>query len=136
MVILIDSNQCCSGKVAEEEEPLTATPASMELTPPPKPQPPPLNYVRRARERRTLRERGANAPGDEMNGRDREARLEERNQNGAEIRDDPPNDPGWMSHDYIPQIGPRIACNQEVAENDWYSDIAFCKGCAKAAGLP
>ena len=57
------------------------------------------------------------------------------------------NDPGWMSHDwggvlpdYILQTGPCMACNQEVAENDWYSDSAakfpFCKGCAKAAGLP
>ena len=132
---------CCSGKVAEEEEPLTATSASLELTPPPKPQPPPLNYVRRARERRALKEREANAPGDEMNGRDRDARLEERNQNGAEIRDDPPNDPGWMSHDYIPQTGPCMAClRREVGVNDWYSDSAakfpFCKGCAKAAGYP
>ena len=76
-----------------------------------------------------------------MNGRDRDARLEERNQNGAEIRDDPPNDPGWMSHDYIPQTGPCMAClRREVGVNDWYSDSAakfpFCKGCAKAAGLP
>ena len=79
---------CCSGKVAEEEGPVTVTSASLELTLPPKPQPPHLNYVRRA-----LREREANALGDEMNGCDREARLEERNQNGAGIRDDPPNDP-------------------------------------------
>ena len=122
---------CCSGKVAEEEEPLTATSASLELTPPPKPQPPPLNYVRRARERRALKEREANAPGDEMNGRDRDARLEERNQNGAEIRDDPPNDPGWAVYGV-----PCMACYQEVAVNDWYSDSAakfpFCKGCEKS----
>ena len=73
---------------------------------------------------------------DEMNGRDRAARLVEWSHSNAGIGDDPPNDPGWMSYEYIPQIGACIACNFEVAEDDWYSDIAFCKGCAKAAGLP
>ena len=87
--MVVPGKGCCSGKVAEEKGPVTVSSASLELTPPAKPQPPPLNYVRRARERRALREREANALGDEMNGRDREARLEERNQNGAGIRDDP-----------------------------------------------
>ena len=47
---------CCSGKVAEEEEPVIATSASLELPPHPKPQPPPPNYVEQARRRRALRE--------------------------------------------------------------------------------
>ena len=65
---------------------------------------------------------------DEMNGRDRAARLEEWSHSGAGIRDDPPNDPGWMSHDYIPQIGPRIACNQEVAEKIGIQTLPSARG--------
>ena len=71
-----------------------------------------------------------------MNGRDRAAIFEERNQSGAGIKDDPTNDPGGgRSHEYCPQVEACPMCNLDVAENKWFEDIAFCTGCAKAAGL-
>ena len=59
MPTVIPGKGCCGGKVAEEEEPVIVT--NWEAT--------------------VLR--------DEMNGRDRAAILEERNQSGAGIKDDP-----------------------------------------------
>ena len=58
-------------------------------------------------------EREATVRRDEMNGRDRAAIFEERNQSGAGIKDDPTNDPGGgRSHEYCPQVGacPNAPC--------------------------
>ena len=55
---------------------------------------------------------------------------------GAEFKDEPLVDRDPRSHEYLPQEGACLMCDQDVAEGDWYADIAFCKLCAKTAGPP
>ena len=58
----------------------------------------------------------------------RVARLGERSHSGAGIRDDPSDgDPSWKSQDYLPQEGPCLVYNQDVAEDKWFADISCCK---------
>ena len=49
----------------------------------------------------------------------RAARLGEKSHSGAGIRDEPSEgDPGWRSHDFLPQEGACLVCNQDVAEDN------------------
>ena len=65
----------------------------------------------------------------------REAKLKG-SHHGAEFKDEPLVDRDPRSHEYLPQEGACLMCDQDVAEGDWYADIAFCKLCAKTAGPP
>ena len=59
----------------------------------------------------------------------RVARLGERSHSGAGIRDDPSDsDTSWKSQVNLSQEGACLVCNQDVAGDEWFTDISCCKG--------